>query len=301
MGEEIGKVKLNYEFYRGTDVYSDGEIENDLLNLVKEEEDVDRILQKDNRWPVLYHLSPVRQNILEWYPFTKKDSVLEVGAGCGAISGVLSRLTGKVTCIELSKRRSMINAYRNRNCENLEIMVGNFNDIKLEEKFDYITLIGVLEYAGYYTDAEEPFTAFLQNLKQMLKPGGRILIAIENKFGLKYWAGAREDHTGQLFDGIEGYHKTESCVRTFSKKEITSIIHQAGFKKTDFYYPFPDYKFPVQIFSDDYLPKAEELACGKDSFDNTRWILFDETAVSQQLAKDGSFEFFANSFMIEAE
>ena len=55
------------------------------------------------------------------------------------------------------------------------------------------------------------------------------------------------------------------------------------------------------FFSDDYLPKAEELACGKDSFDNTRWILFDETAVSQQLAKDGSFEFFANSFMIEAE
>lgn len=49
MVEEIGKVKLNYEFYRGTDAYSDGEIENDLLNLVKEEENVDRILQKDNR------------------------------------------------------------------------------------------------------------------------------------------------------------------------------------------------------------------------------------------------------------
>lgn len=47
MVEEIGKVKLNYEFYRGTDAYSDGEIENDLLNLVKEEENVDRILQKE--------------------------------------------------------------------------------------------------------------------------------------------------------------------------------------------------------------------------------------------------------------
>ena len=31
MVEEIGKVKLNYEFYSGTDAYSDGEIENDLL------------------------------------------------------------------------------------------------------------------------------------------------------------------------------------------------------------------------------------------------------------------------------
>lgn len=301
MAGEIGKVKLNYEFYEGADSYSDGDIEEDLLKLVKEHENVEEILHKDDRWPILYHLSPVRQNILEWYPFKKDDHVLEVGAGCGAISGVLSKKAGRVTCIELSKRRSLINAYRNRNCDNLEIMVGNFNHIKLKEKFDYITLIGVLEYASYYTEAEEPFVEFLKNIRKMLKPEGSILIAIENKYGLKYWAGAREDHTGRFFDGIEGYHKTESRVRTFSKKEIASIIQNAGYEKLGFYYPFPDYKFPVQIFSENYLPKAEELACSYDSFDNTRWRLFDETAVSQQLVKEGSFEFFANSFMIEAK
>ena len=31
-------------------------------------------------------------------------------------------------------------------------MVGNFEDVVIEEKFDYVTLIGVLEYSIYYDD-----------------------------------------------------------------------------------------------------------------------------------------------------
>jgi SAM-dependent methyltransferase len=300
MIEEIGRVRLNYKFYKGTDEYSDGDIENNLLTYVEDMNSVMEILRNDNRWPILYHLSPVRQNILEWYDFKPEASVLEVGSGCGAITGVLCRKAKKVTCIELSKRRSLINANRNREFENLEIMVGNFNDVSLEEKFDYITLIGVLEYAAYYTDAPMPFVSFLENVKKMLKPDGKILIAIENKFGLKYWGGAREDHTGMLFDGIEGYHQTASKARTFSKEQLEDIIYRAGYRQMEFYYPFPDYKFPQQIFSSNYMPKAEDLICSVESFDNSRFHLFDETSVYVELVEAGKFDFFANSFFIEA-
>ena len=192
MTEQIGKVTLDYTFYNGQDQYSDGDIENDLLQLIMEEPDVEKILAEDDRWPVLYHFSPVRQNILEWYPFKKDASVLEIGAGCGAISGVLCRNAKHVTSVDLSKRRSLINANRNKEYDNLTIMVGNFNDVVLKEKYDYITLIGVLEYAGYYTDDEHPFEAFLKKISGYLKEDGKLLIAIENKFGLKYWAGSRE-------------------------------------------------------------------------------------------------------------
>lgn len=81
-----------------------------------------------------------------------------------------------------------------------------------------------------------------------LKEDGKLLIAIENKFGLKYWAGSREDHTGKFFDGLEGYIDTDSKVRTFSKEALKKIITDAGYGRAEFYYPFPDYKFPVQIF-----------------------------------------------------
>ena len=172
MTEQIGKVTLDYTFYNGQDQYSDGDIENDLLQLIMEEPDVEKILAEDDRWPVLYHFSPVRQNILEWYPFKKDASVLEIGAGCGAISGVLCRNAKHVTSVDLSKRRSLINANRNKEYDNLTIMVGNFNDVVLKEKYDYITLIGVLEYAGYYTDDEHPFEAFLKKISGYLKGCG---------------------------------------------------------------------------------------------------------------------------------
>lgn len=299
MTEQIGKVTLDYTFYNGQDQYSDGDIENDLLQLIMKEPDVEKILAEDDRWPVLYHFSPVRQNILEWYPFKKDASILEIGAGCGAISGVLCRNAKHVTSVDLSKRRSLINANRNKEYDNLTIMVGNFNDVVLKEKYDYITLIGVLEYAGYYTDDEHPFEAFLKKISGYLKEDGKLLIAIENKFGLKYWAGSREDHTGKFFDGLEGYIDTDSKVRTFSKEALKKIITDAGYAKAEFYYPFPDYKFPVQIFSDEYLPREDDLNIGLDTFDNTRMMLFNENRVYANLLKEKKFDFFANSFFIE--
>lgn len=309
MTEQVSKVTLDYRFYNGSDDYSDGDIENDLLEYVKQASgkeylsDYDKvcdILAVDNRWPILYHLSPVRHNILEWYDFDKESSVLEIGAGCGAVTGVLCKKVKRVTSVELSKRRAMVNAYRNCDCDNLSIIVGNFNDITFEEKFDYITLIGVLEYANYFTGGEDSFVSFLSGIRKLLKPNGKLLIAIENKYGMKYFSGRVEDHTGRLFDGIENYSGCDSKVRTFSKHELETIVKTAGMKGCKFYYPFPDYKFPTQIFSDDYLPKAEDLVCSQDTFDNDRIHLFDETAAFAGVVNAHMFDFFSNSFFVEA-
>lgn len=300
MTEQIGKVTLDYTFYNGQDQYSDGDIENDLLQLIMEEPDVEKILAEDDRWPVLYHFSPVRQNILEWYPFKKDASVLEIGAGCGAVSGVLCRNAKHVTSVDLSKRRSLINANRNKEYDNLTIMVGNFNDVVLKEKYDYITLIGVLEYAGYYTDDEHPFEAFLKKISGYLKEDGKLLIAIENKFGLKYWAGCREDHIATFFGGIEGYAK-DSYVRTFSKNELAHMLEQAGFSEHTFYYPYPDYKLPEKIFSDEYLPHENELNVNHRNFDRNRVRLFDENKVYGELIRAEMFPEFSNSFLIVAK
>lgn len=95
-------------------------------------------------------LSKYRANIIEWIPITKSDSVLEIGAGCGAITKTLADKSGHVTCVELSKKRSEINAFRNSEKSNLEIIVGDFNLINFTEKYDYITIIGVLEYASSF-------------------------------------------------------------------------------------------------------------------------------------------------------
>lgn len=299
--EKIGNVTMDYTFYKGSDEYCDGAIEQEILEYVKQYDDEMEILKKDNRWPVLYHISPVRKNILEWYDFKKDAEVLEVGAGCGAVTGAICEKAKSVTCIDLSKQRSMINAYRNKKYDNLNIMVANFNDIVFNRKYDYITLIGVLEYAAYYTATDNPFVDFLKKLKKNLKEDGKLLIAIENKFGLKYWSGCVEDHTGRYYDGIMGYVNTESKVQTFSKDELIQIIEEAGFKKQQFYYPFPDYKFAQQIFSDDYLPGKNELICQTQTYDNNRFLLFDETLAYNNIVASNKFDFFSNSYFIEVE
>ena len=186
------------------------------MEIVRQNDSYEDVLARENEWALLYHLSPIRENLLEWYDFGEGKSLLEIGAGCGGITGLFCKKCDRVVAIDLSKRRSMINATRNRNFDNLEIMVGNFEDIQIEEKFDYVTLIGVLEYSIYYINSPSPFVDMLKKAKSYLKPGGKLIVAIENKYGIKYWAGAREDHTGNLMDGIMGYSGVER-VRTFSK------------------------------------------------------------------------------------
>ena len=96
MEEYVGKVKLNYDRYPGEDFYSDGEVEDELLEIVKAQPpgEYDRIVGEKLSWPVLYHLSSLRWNILEWVPMEKDARVLEVGSGCGAITGVIAKKAG---------------------------------------------------------------------------------------------------------------------------------------------------------------------------------------------------------------
>ncbi len=291
------EAALNLKFYKGEDLYSDGDVEDRILALCESGRPMQEILMENNDWPILYHLSDVRENVLEWYDFDPEASLLEIGAGCGAITGLFCRRVKRVVCNDLSKRRSTINATRNGEKGNLEIYVGNFEDLRLDEKFDYVTLIGVLEYSGYYIQSREPYQAMLERVQGFLKPGGKLIIAIENKFGLKYWAGAAEDHTGGFFDGIGGYAGNPG-VRTFSKAEITRLLQKAGFTKNEFYYPMPDYKLPTAVYSDAFLPQKGMLSDITVSYDRDRYVMFDEAAAYEALTEDGQFPYFANSFLI---
>lgn len=301
--EKIGKVELDDTFYGGTDLYSDGEIEDKLLRIAQNytEEELNQVIVQENSWPVLYHFSNIRKNIIEWIPISKSEKVLEVGSGCGAITGALARKAERVDCIELSKKRSMINAYRNREYENIKIIMGNFQDIEpnLNSDYDYITLIGVFEYSQGYIKEEEPYIGMLESLKRHLAPGGKIVIAIENRLGLKYWAGCTEDHVGRYFEGLEGYHNAKG-VRTFSKKEWEKLIKVSGMRGK-FYYPYPDYKFPLSIYSDEYLPRKGELNLNSYNFDRKRITLFDEGKVYDSLIEEDMFPMYSNSFLILLE
>lgn len=299
MVEEIGKIKLDYSKYPGEDLYCDGRVEDEILDIVKNLSPAEyaEAIEARGSWPILYHLSPLRENIVDWIPMSPGDKVLEVGSGCGAITGALARKAGSVTCVDLSRKRSLINAYRHSECGNVTIHVGNFKDIEpeLPQDFDYICLIGVFEYGQSYIGGETPFHDFLRILLPHLAEGGRIIIAIENKYGMKYFAGCKEDHLGTWFSGIENYAEGGG-VRTFSKRGLEKIFRSCGVKDFCFYYPYPDYKFPTTLYSDVYLPGKGELSNNLRNFDRDRMLLFDEKNAFDGAAEDGLFPVFSNSF-----
>ena len=169
--------------------------------------------------------------------------------------------------------------------------------LSFDEKFDYITLIGVLEYAGRYTQTDNPYYDFLVRIKKYLKPEGTLIVAIENKFGLKYWAGAKEDHSGRYFDSIENY-LIDGSIRTFGKVELKELLNLAGFENVNFYYPMPDYKLPTQVFSDDFLPDIGQIQDISPNYDNARVVLFNESTAYDNIILNRQFDFFANSFLI---
>ena len=300
MTEQIGKVCLDLSKYPGEDFYCDGSVEDEILEIVKNCSTVEyhQMIEEKRSWPVLYHLSAQRENIVDFLPIHKADKVLEVGSGCGAITGALARKAGSVTCVDLSKKRSSINAYRHSECENVTIHVGNFKDIEpdLPNNYDYICLIGVFEYGQSYIGGDKPYVDFLNILKKHLAEGGRIVIAIENKYGLKYFAGCKEDHLGTYFSGVENY-AAGGGVRTFSKNGLEAIFKECGVESYFFYYPYPDYKFMTTVYSDKKQPGVGELSNNLRNFDRDRMLLFNEKNAFDGLAKDGLFPVFSNSYV----
>ena len=295
----IGEVKLDFSAYDDRDFYSDGDIEEEILShFIKGDEE--NFLRNDNRFPVLYHLSTLRNLLLEWFPIKENESVLEIGCGMGALTGILTQKGATVEAVELSPRRASVCALRNQDKKNLTIHVGNLNAINFDKKFDYVFLIGVLEYAAKFTHTKNPQIDFLNKCKSFLKPDGALVIAIENRLGIEYFSGKPEDHTGRVFDGIIDYPQ-QLGVKTFARSELKKLLNTCGLIDQKFFYPYPDYKFPYFIHSDEMLPTAAEFAHFSDIFyDTNRLALFPISRALPTIINAGLYQEFANSFLVVA-
>ncbi|HEY4285642.1 MAG TPA: class I SAM-dependent methyltransferase [Puia sp.] len=291
--------------------YSDGdEAENYILDSLQSAKDLstgsEELQNFIKDWPSLYHLNPKRVNLLR--PLEDKlkgRNILEIGSGCGAITRYLGETASAITALEGSFQRAQITAERCRDLSNVKVICDNFQHFSTPEKFDVITLIGVLEYANIYIKEDEPVKTMLSNIRAFLKPGGIVLIAIENKLGLKYWAGAPEDHTGQAYLGIENRYSSSTAV-TFGKKELETMLRISGYSDTSFLYPFPDYKLPDSIVTDPGL-RTKGFSVPMLLLEDFEYIQsnyysnhFSTSLVAAELDRNGLLADFSNSFLVIA-
>jgi SAM-dependent methyltransferase len=290
--------------------YSDGDFEeNRIYNILLNSSDrscfSEELVSKIIDWPTEYHFSPQRHNLLRHFKFNHSDKILELGCGCGAITRQLGETGAQITAVEGSTRRAGCTALRCGDLENVKVFVSNFQNIAFEQNFDYITLIGVLEYASLYFDSEQPFDECLKIIQKALKPEGKLIIAIENKLGLKYFNGLSEDHLGIPYYGIYNLYNRKTAT-TFGKLEISDLLNRTGYDNLKFQYPFPDYKLPSllineEAFNNKYFDVLELLRPIKardygSSFKGN----FDEGMVWPVLQQNKLLQDFSNSFLIIA-
>jgi GT2 family glycosyltransferase/2-polyprenyl-3-methyl-5-hydroxy-6-metoxy-1,4-benzoquinol methylase len=286
----------------GTMVYSDGnETELQMLEIAKQyPEDLSQdYIANNSEYTVNNTFSSVRENILNWYPFKKDCTILEIGAGMGSITGLLCNKAKSVTAVEMNSLRAKVIKARYAKRKNLTVVTQNIEDFAKEKKFDYVIMIGVLEYSEVFFNVDEPFKYMLELAKDHLKENGILLCAIENRFGLKYWCGASEDHLQEPFVGINGYSK-EKTPKTLSKYALSQLFDSAKLNNKRFYYVLPDYRFPRAIYTDDYLPKPQDIDNIPFTYSKGSMLHSKEQALYNEIIKNNTFDFFANSYLIEA-
>ncbi len=122
-----------------------------------------------------YNVSPMREGIINWYPFESKSTVLE--SSNGALTRLLREKCAHVTSFDIE------------------------HDGK--GKFDYIVFI----------DPGEITTELLSKFRSYLNSNGRLLMAFDNPNGLQYFAGKRNPRTGFPFQFWFGESKTETEIR----------------------------------------------------------------------------------------
>lgn len=211
---------------------------------------------ENNPWLFKIITDQNRSDFLFLLDIKKDDLALDLGAGWGQVTIPLSRfcnvmaVEGNIEKIEIMKT---IAKQENRN--NIQFVVANIADKIFEsEQFNLVILNGVLEWIGSFSEGD-PVTLQQEVLKEAyraLKSGGTLYIGIENKYGLKYLLGEKDDHTG-----LTGYvylnneleksvfkEKTGKELRVFThgKNEYEKMITNAGFRHVRFFGDLPDYK-----------------------------------------------------------
>lgn len=286
---KVGKVNLNLinGVYDGLDQIDAllGSDERKLLAYVRDCSPIEyqSIIEKENSYFFLESLSAIRENIVRWLPISSQDRILEIGAGVGAVTSGILKMSENVTTFENSATNARILAERFSNCNKLTVYCTEINVLLTdvlpkEEQFDWI-IIRDLNY--------------LKQVKGLLASMGHIVFLGDNRYGMKYLSGCRMPEAEDYFESLTDQNSLAKSL-SYIKKELA----ESGIEDYETYYPYPDYRFMKNLYSDRHLPGIGELTLGNSNYDSDRLELFSEKDALEVAIAEGAFSKVANSYCV---
>ena len=244
-------------------------IDDEIQLLLKEHNgNIREILEENSRLDYLYALSEQRELLLEWYDFDPEGELLQIGADYGAMTGLFRTSVAQVTVLDEDANALRTVELRYPGAANIRYENGSLFDLKEEraEGFDYVVFAGTLQ---------APYEEQLQAAKALLKPDGVLIVAVPNALGMKYFSGTADE------------------ANAMTKVQLAQLLPGGRF-----YYPMPDYRTPVSIYSDQYLPKKGDMTRVTPAYDYPRYHMMDMGQKFDTACEAGLFDLYANSYLV---
>ncbi len=225
-------------------------------------------------------INGIKCGLLQWYDFEQDAKVLYIGDSRDALAKMLIDKSFAVVCapVEQSCNTAWTQEYKGG--------------------FDYLIAVEALECT------ENP-EQVLQSWRSLLKEEGRLLLGMNNRFGIRYFCGDRDPYTGRNFDGIEGYRraydKKEDVFRgrCYSRNEMEKMLRAAGWNFFRFFSVLPDLQNPGLIYAEDYLPNEDLANRLFPTYNYPDTVFLEEAPLYESLDNDGLFHKLANAWLIE--
>ena len=260
------------------------DISYEILDLFKkygaDKEGILKILEADSRPEVLYALSDIRRNLMDWMDFSGQENVLQLGSDYGVITGLLAEHCDHVAVVDERDENLVVNQKMNDAYTNVSyIKAADFQKMEAAEKEGKYDLL-VLRSDRSEMDIKTIFTQAAFYLSEK----GRLIFACENALGLSFLSGAVHDEDETAF----------------TKGELEEAFKEAGLSRVEFYYPMPEYKRAASVYSDRYLPGKGDIPHVTAVYDRQRWACIHEDEISDKLVQEKAFGLFANAYLAVA-
>ncbi len=168
----------------------------------------------------------------------------------------------------------------------------------ITRRYEYIVMAGVIE------KSTNPIR-LLTNLKRVLTPTGRMLIATDNRFAIRYFCGDKDIFSGHVFDGIDNYCRVsdkrmkEIGGHSYSRAELFQMLERVKFANFQFFSVLPSIIRPQILLKYGYTPNERLDIRVFPQYKSPETVYLEEEFLYESLLENDMFHQMANGYLIE--